>query len=77
MECFRTLLVPQLAMLKEPVYSTLDFIYMELTELAGELNSKTFSRFPDLLALVNDICNKKLTDLKSQTEVMLDTLIEG
>jgi Dynamin central region len=53
MECFRTLLVPQIAKLKEPAYSTLDFIYMELTELAGELNAKVFGRFPDLLALVN------------------------
>jgi vacuolar protein sorting-associated protein 1 len=77
MECFRSLLVPQLAKLKDPAYSTLDFIYMELVELAGELNGKVFSRFPDLLALVNDITNKKLSDLKAQTEVILDTLIEG
>ena len=28
MECFRSLLVPQLAKLKDPAYSTLDFIYM-------------------------------------------------
>lgn len=35
MECFRSLLVPQLAKLKEPAYSTLDFIHMELVELAG------------------------------------------
>lgn len=75
MECFRSLLVPQLAKLKEPTYSTLDFIYMELVELAGELNHKVFSRFPDLLALVNDITNKKLTDLKAQTEEILDTLL--
>jgi hypothetical protein len=50
---------------------------MELVELAGELNGKVFSRFPDLLALVNDITNKKLSDLKAQTEAILDTLIEG
>jgi hypothetical protein len=67
MECFRSLLVPQLAKLKEPIYSTLDFIYMELVELAGELNTKVFSRFPDLLSMVNDITNKKLLDLKCQT----------
>jgi len=30
MECFRSLLVPQLSKLKDPTYSTLDFIYMEL-----------------------------------------------
>lgn len=66
MECFRSLLVPQIAKLKVPIYETLDFIYQELTELAGELNSKVFNRFPDLLALVNDITNKKLTDLKNQ-----------
>jgi hypothetical protein len=77
MECFRSLLVPQLAKLKEPAYSTLDFIYMELVELAGELNSKVFNRFPDLLSLVNEITNKKLSDLKSQTEEILDTLVEG
>lgn len=41
---------------------------MELTELAGELNQKVFSRFPDLLSMVNDITLKKLQDLKSQTE---------
>jgi hypothetical protein len=35
MECFRSLLVPQLAKLKEPTYSTLDFIYQELVELAS------------------------------------------
>lgn len=68
MECFRSLLVPQLAKLREPTYSTLDFIYMELMELAGELNQKVFSRFPDLLTLVNDITSKKLLDLKNQTE---------
>ena len=28
MECFRSLLVPQLAKLKDPIYSTLDFIFM-------------------------------------------------
>lgn len=77
MECFRSLLVPQLAKLKDPAYSTLDFIYMELVELAGELNGKVFNRFPDLLAMVNDITNKKLSDLKAQTESILDTLIEG
>ncbi len=77
MECFRSLLVPQLAKLKDPAYSTLDFIYMELVELAGELNGKVFNRFPDLLAMVNDITNKKLSDLKMQTEAILDTLIEG
>lgn len=77
MECFRSLLVPQLAKLKEPTYSTLDFIYMELVELAGELNNKVFSRFPDLLMLVNDITNKKLLDLKNITEEILDTLMEG
>ena len=77
MECFRSLLVPQLAKLREPTYSTLDFIYMELVELAGELNNKVFSRFPDLLMLVNDITNKKLMDLKTVTEEILDTLMEG
>jgi hypothetical protein len=77
MECFRSLLVPQLAKLRDPTYTTLDFIYMELVELAGELNYKVFSRFPDLLAMVNDITNKKLTDLKAQTEEILDTLLEG
>jgi hypothetical protein len=77
MECFRSLLVPQLAKLSEPTYSTLDFIYMELVELAGELNHKVFSRFPDLLSMVNDITNKKLLDLKSQTEETIDTLMEG
>lgn len=41
---------------------------MELVELAGELNNKVFNRFPDLLTLVNDITNKKLQDLKTQTE---------
>ena len=35
MECFRSLLVPQLAKLRDPTYSTLDYIYMELVELAG------------------------------------------
>ena len=40
MECFRSLLVPQLAKLRDPTYATLDFIYMELVELAGELNYK-------------------------------------
>lgn len=77
MECFRSLLVPQLAKLRDPTYATLDFIYMELVELAGELNYKVFSRFPDLLAMVNDITNKKLTDLKAQTEEILDILLEG
>ena len=46
-------------------------------ELAGELNSKVFSRFPDLLSMVNEITNKKLLDLKSQTEQILDTLMDG
>ena len=36
-----------------------------------------FSRFPDLLTMVNDITNKKLLDLKCQTEQILDTLLEG
>ena len=63
--------------MKEPTYSTLDFIYMELVELAGELNNKVFSRFPDLLALVNDITNRKLQELKTNTEEILDTLMEG
>ena len=36
-----------------------------------------FSRFPDLLAMVNDITNKKLLDLKCQTEEILNTLLEG
>ena len=45
--------------------------------MAGELNQKVFSRFPDLLSMVNDITNKKLLDLKCQTEQILDTLLEG
>lgn len=69
--------MPQLAKLKDPIYSTLDFIYMELVELAGELNQKVFSRFPDLLIMVNDITNKKLMDLKCQTEEIINTLMEG
>lgn len=77
MECFRSLLVPQIAKLKDPIYSTLDFIYMQLVELAGQLNNKVFSRFPDLLALVNEITNKKLSELKTQTENILDTLIDA
>lgn len=77
MECFRSLLVPQLAKLKEPIYSVLDEIYQELIELAGELNSKVFQRFPDLLNIVTEITNNKLSDLKKQTEDILDTLIEG
>jgi hypothetical protein len=45
--------------------------------LAGELNSKVFQRFPDLLNIVTEITNNKLSDLKKQTEDILDTLIEG
>jgi len=45
--------------------------------LASELNAKVFNRFPDLLALVNDITVKKLLDLKIQTESILNTLMEG
>ena len=50
---------------------------MELVELSGELTTKVFGRFPDLLSMVNDISNKKLLDLKSQSEEILDTLIDG
>lgn len=60
MECFRSLLVPQLSKLKLPTYTCLDEVFQELIELAGELNSKVFSRFPDLLNLVSEITNKKL-----------------
>jgi hypothetical protein len=70
-------LVPQLAKLKDPIYSVLDEIYQELIELAGELNNKVFQRFPDLLNIVTEITNNKLCDLKKQTEDILDTLIEG
>lgn len=77
MECFRSLLVPQLAKLKDPIYSVLDEIYQELVELAGSLNNKVFQRFPDLLNIVTEITNNKLSDLKKQTEDILDTLIEG
>lgn len=45
--------------------------------MASELNAKVFNRFPDLLALVNDITVKKLLDLKIQTESILNTLMEG
>lgn len=77
MECFRSLLVPQIAKLKDPIYTTLDEIYQELLELAAELNSKVFSRFPDLLSIVTEVTSKKLNDLKEQTETLLDTLVEG
>ncbi len=75
MECFRSLLVPQLSKLKEPIYNVLDEIYQELLELAGELNSKVFQRFPDLLNIVTEITNNKLSDLKKQTEDILDILV--
>lgn len=77
MECFRSLLVPQLAKLKDPIYTVLDEIYQELIELAGQLNNKVFQRFPELLNIVTEITNNKLSDLKKQTEEILDTLIEG
>jgi hypothetical protein len=77
MECFRSLLIPQIAKLKEPIHSTLDEIHQELLELATELNGKVFMRFPDLLAIVTDVTTKKLSDLKDQTETTLGTLIEG
>lgn len=77
MECFKSLLVPQIAKLKEPIHSTLDEIYQELLELAGELNTKVFFRFPDLLGIVNEVTTKKLSDLREQTESILGTLIEG
>lgn len=35
MECFRSLLVPQLHKLKDPIYTVLDEIYQELLELAA------------------------------------------
>ena len=35
MECFKSLLIPQLAKLKEPTYTVLDEVYQELLELAG------------------------------------------
>lgn len=35
MECFRSLLIPQIAKLKDPTYSTLDEVYQELLELAA------------------------------------------
>ena len=67
MECFRSLLVPQLAKLKEPTYNVLDEVYQELLELSGELNSKVFSRFPDLMNIVGDVSVKKIQELKDQT----------
>ena len=67
MECFRSLLVPQIAKLKDPIYTTLDEIYQELLELAAELNNKVFYRFPDLLSIVTEVTSKKLGDLKEQT----------
>lgn len=48
-----------------------------MLELAGELNSKVFQRFPELLNIVTEITNNKLSDLKKQTEDILDTLVEG
>ena len=75
MECFRSLLVPQIAKLKDPIYSTLDEVYQQLLELAAELNNKVFYRFPDLLSIVTEVTSKKLEDLKMQTELTLDTLI--
>ncbi len=51
MECFRSLLIPQLYKLKEPIYTCLDEIYQELVELSSELNNKVFYRFPDLLGI--------------------------
>jgi hypothetical protein len=75
MECFRSLLVPQLAKLKDPIYTVLDEIYQELLELAAGLNSKVFYRFPDLLNIVTEITNNKLADLKNQSEDILNTLV--
>ena len=48
-----------------------------MLELAGELNTKVFFRFPDLLGIVNEVTTKKLSDLRDQTESILGTLIEG
>ncbi len=48
-----------------------------MLELAGELNTKVFQRFPDLLNIVTEITNNKLSDLKKQTEDILDILVEG
>lgn len=67
MECFRSLLIPQIAKLKDPIYTTLDEVYQELLELAAELNNKVFYRFPDLLSIVTEVTSKKLGDLKEQT----------
>lgn len=67
MECFRSLLVPQLHKLKDPIYTVLDEIYQQLLELAAELNSLVFYRFPDLLNIVTEVTNNKLADLKKQT----------
>lgn len=67
MECFRSLLVPQLAKLKDPIYTVLDEIYQQLLELASGLNTKIFTRFPDLLNIVTEITNNKLAELKNQT----------
>ncbi len=77
MECFKSLLVPQIAKLKEPAYSVLDEVYQELIELAGELNSKVFSRFPDLLNIIGEVSTSKLSDFKNQAEGILDTLLEA
>jgi len=77
MECFKSLLVPQIAKLKDPAYTVLDEVYQELLELAGELNNKIFSRFPDLLNIIGDVSTTKLSDFKNQAEGILDTLLEA
>lgn len=37
---------------------------MYLTELALELNKKIFMRFPDVLALISEVTNRRLLEQK-------------
>ena len=76
-DVFIYLLQPQLNQLREPAMECLQDVYLYLENLAEELASKVFARFPTLIGEILEVVSRCLQDERDNTKEILDCIVDS
>jgi GTP-binding protein EngB required for normal cell division len=76
-DAFLYLLQPQLDKLKEPATGLISFVYGYMEELAVNIMSKLFHRFPDILEVMQDIVLKAMQEHREKTRKIVEQVIDA
>lgn len=76
-DVFIYLLQPQLRQLREPAMECLQDVYLYLENLAEELASKVFSRFPSLIGEILEVVSRCLQEERDKSKEILECIIDS